>query len=77
MQSTVAQLVERVKASTLPDAVDRRRIRERAGLSLREIGEALGVDPVTVLRWERGVQPTRSHAIAYRELLDAIAEATR
>jgi transcriptional regulator with XRE-family HTH domain len=75
MQPAVAQLVHRVAQSTLPRPSERRRIREKAGLSLREIGAALGVDAVTVLRWERGAQPRRDRALAYRELLDALEAA--
>jgi DNA-binding XRE family transcriptional regulator len=71
-------LAEQVRASRLPPPRERRRIREAARVSLRRAGEELGVDPMTVLRWERGVvEPRLEHAIAYRELLDALAEAMR
>jgi hypothetical protein len=38
---------------------------------------ALEVAPMSVLRWESGREPSRAHAIAYRELLDALEEAVR
>ncbi len=48
-----------------------------AGVSLRDVAVALDVNPMTVLRWERGdVEPRRDSAIRYRQLLDRIAAAT-
>lgn len=62
-----------VAASTLPPPKERRRIRRAANASLREFAAELGVDPMTVLRWERGeVVPRREYAIRYRELLEAL-----
>lgn len=38
----------------------------------------LKVSPMTVLRWEHGTtEPRLENAIAYRQLLDALHEATR
>lgn len=69
-------LVQRVKAAQLPDPSERHRIRAAAGASLREMATVLGVDPMTVLRWERGrVTPRATNAVAYRQLLDALQEA--
>lgn len=72
----VEELVHRLQAARLPAPATRRRIREEAGVSLREAAQALGVHPMTVLRWETGaVVPTRSNAAAYRRLLDRLAGA--
>lgn len=68
-------LIESVKSARLPSPAERRRVRKRAGVSLRTIGDALGVTPQTVLRWERGARPTVEHAAAYRELLEALEAA--
>ena len=69
-------LVESVRRARLPSPNVRRDIREVAGVSIREAAKAMGVAPMTLLRWERGtVQPTREHAVAYRGLLDALNEA--
>lgn len=71
---SIADLVSRVRQAKLPPAPRRRRIREAAGLSMREVARALNVDVMTVSRWEGGVRPRAEHAVAYRELLDALEE---
>jgi DNA-binding transcriptional regulator YiaG len=71
------RLAEEVRASRLPPPLTRRRLREAAGLSLHDVGQAVGVSAMSVLRWERGGEPTRQHAIVYRKLLVALDEATR
>jgi DNA-binding XRE family transcriptional regulator len=54
----------------------RREIRCSASASLRDLADELGVSPMTVLRWEQGkTKPRLAHAIAYRRLLDQLAEA--
>lgn len=68
-------LVERVRASRLPRPAERRRIRQAARLTYRDMASVLGVDPMTVLRWERGVTPRPEHAVYYRRLLDALETA--
>lgn len=60
----------RVRASALPDPADRKRIRLGAGLSLRALGDALGVSAPSVQAWEAGTTPRPNHAVAYRRLLD-------
>lgn len=83
MTSTAAavdgnDLVSRVRAAQLPPVAVRRRIRRRANASLRDMGLSLGVSPMTVLRWAQGTtEPRLENAIAYRQLLDALDEATR
>lgn len=66
-------LAEQVRAVRLPPPAMRRSIRLAAGATQAEVGEELGVSPVTVLRWERGKsEPRRDRAIAYRHLLDSL-----
>jgi DNA-binding XRE family transcriptional regulator len=74
--SVKESLAERVKAARLPTPANRRRIRQRAGLSLRQMAGQLGVTPMSVLRWERGeATPKLDHATAYRQLLEDLEEA--
>ena len=59
----------------LPPPAERRRLRERAGLSHRDAAEVLGVHPSTIHYWERGrVNPSKRNALAYAALLDQLAE---
>lgn len=51
-----------------------REIRLAAGLTLREVGEAVGVAPSTVFRWEAGQRTPRAAAARYLALLEGIAE---
>jgi DNA-binding transcriptional regulator YiaG len=71
-------LLERVRVtSQLPNPRNRRRIRERAGISQREMAEALGVGLMTINRWERGLtRPRGQQAVAYTSLLQQLKEAT-
>jgi len=72
----VEELVGRIREARLPTPATCRRIREEAGVTLREAGAVLGVHPMTVLRWERGdVPPRRENAIRYRRFLRALEEA--
>jgi transcriptional regulator with XRE-family HTH domain len=41
------------------ESVDIRRLRQRLGLTQRELGERLDVDQGTVSRWERGIESPR------------------
>jgi len=69
-------LTERIRESRLPDPSVRKKAREMAGVSIREMAEALSVSPMTLLRWEKGKEPRRrSQAIAYRQLLDELQKA--
>lgn len=60
----------------MPPPTERRAIRVRAGLTLRDVASVTGVDPVSVLRWERGATPRERHAVAYRQLLIDLDQAT-
>jgi DNA-binding transcriptional regulator YiaG len=57
----------------LPTPVERRRIRESAGISLRQLGAVLGVSPMAVFRWEQGATPrdpdrAREYALLLEDL---------
>lgn len=55
---------------------DARRLRLEVGISLRELAAALGVDPASVSRWERGVaRPGTANAGALGAIIDAWLEA--
>ncbi len=74
----IDQLVREIEAAQLPPPARRRRIRESAGVSLREAAATLDVAVMTFRRWESGrVEPRRASAIRYRQMLDALAEVTR
>lgn len=58
------------EARALAGSGQARALRQRAGLSLSEVAEALGVEGTTVWRWEEGKSTPRSQiAVEYRELL--------
>ena len=71
-------LVESVRAaSRLPAPRDRRRIREKAGVSQRLLAGAIPVSVMTLNRWERGlVRPRGQNAAAYAALLEQLEDAT-
>lgn len=62
-------LLERLRAEReLPPADERKRIREAAGVSIRQLAQALGVSPMAPVRWEQGATP-RDHVREYADLL--------
>lgn len=66
-------LIERIRATQLPDPPRRRAIRLAVGGTLREVARDLGVSQLTVSQWERGrSEPRPDHAIRYRELLEKL-----
>lgn len=73
----LAAVVERVRRTRLPDAARRRAVREGAGVTIREMAALCGVAPMSVCRWERGVNPAPERAARYREVLDALANALK
>jgi DNA-binding transcriptional regulator YiaG len=76
LDPSIRRLLEEVRDAQLPDPATRRKIRADAGVSLREVADAIGVDVMTVWRWEQDkARPRREHAVRYRELLDALQEA--
>jgi len=73
-----AALTALVRAAKLPEPAERKRIRREAGLSLRRLGEALGVTEGAMWRWENGTPgqgPSLENAIRYRELLEELQKA--
>ncbi|MGH9094161.1 MAG: helix-turn-helix domain-containing protein [Acidimicrobiales bacterium] len=48
---------------------DAQRIREDAGLSVRQVAAAVGADPSTVHRWETGQRPQTEMALRYAKVL--------
>jgi transcriptional regulator with XRE-family HTH domain len=68
------ELLARVRSRRqLPLPAERRLIRERAGVSLRELGVAIGVSHVAIARWEAGGQPAGpEHVAAYGRILDEL-----
>ena len=62
----------------LPEPHERMRIRMRAGVTLQQIADTLGVSAVTAWNWENGKDgPGRENAIRYGELLKRLDEAVR
>jgi hypothetical protein len=77
MEDRAAELLERLRSRRrLPPASERRRIREAAGVSLRQIATAMpphGVSAMAVLRWEAGATPRdQAHLRAYGRLLEEL-----
>lgn len=55
-----------------------RTIREAAGLSVAEVAAAVGVDRVTVWKWERGDHPpAAAEGLRYADVLDALRRRPR
>ena len=67
-------LLDRLRAKrTLPPADERRKIREAAGASLRDVAAEIGTSATSVIRWERGASPGR-HTAAYARLLSDLQQ---
>ena len=78
LHGEVADLVSRLRANWLPPPAERRAIRRRARASLDDVESALGVQRMTISRWERGVaQPWPKHRAAYICVLQALTEVAR
>ena len=72
-----SELLERVRAANrLPVPRERRRIREAAGVTQRELAAVLGVGVMALNRWERGItRPRGRHAATYSALLEEFEKA--
>jgi DNA-binding transcriptional regulator YiaG len=73
---SVARLADQVRASRLPPAEERVRIRERAQVSKRALARACEVTTATVIKWEAGATPRPGHAAVYHAALQALQEAS-
>jgi transcriptional regulator with XRE-family HTH domain len=74
---TVSPLVKLVTVRAAAQSGRTRQIRLAAGLSLRELADAVGVGASTLYRWETGDRrPRGDAALRYAELLNELAEAT-
>ena len=63
---------------SLPEPPLRRVLRQRAGLSQQEIADSLGVNRVSVTRYENGQRTPRGQlGVDYAQLLDRLAEHAR
>ena len=71
-------LRDRVRANReLPPPATRRELRKRAGLSLQDIGDALGVTRTAVLFWEQGTRRPGKRTLArYADILAMLAAET-
>lgn len=49
-------------------------LRQRLGLTQVEFGAAIGVDPITVSRWERVINPTKPSKLARRRIEELAAK---
>lgn len=73
----MSALAEQVKqARRLPPPAIARGIRDAAGVSQQQVADELGVNRVSVARWELGVRVPRGELrLRYVELLDELREA--
>lgn len=70
---TTDSVVDLTRTRDLARSGSARAIRLAAGLSLNEVGTAVGVAESTVFRWERGERaPHGEPALRYGALLDAL-----
>ena len=64
------QVLDRLTLQAMvPPADERRRIREAANATRRDVAEAMAVSQQTVANWEAGVGPGPQHRDAYVHLL--------
>jgi DNA-binding transcriptional regulator YiaG len=75
--SAIQQLTERVRARReLPAPVVRRVIRQAAGVSLDDVGRAVGVSRQAVSLWEKGSRTPRGENLtAYVSVLHELQRA--
>jgi DNA-binding XRE family transcriptional regulator len=62
----------RERARALPSRRERRAIRIASGIAVDELAAIVGVDPGTIYRWERNLDPNRRHRDRYAELLEVL-----
>lgn len=79
MEDRADALLEQLRSRRrLPPPAERRRIREAAGVSLRQLAAAIpphGVSAMAVVRWEAGAVPRdTTHLRGYARLLDDLRQ---
>jgi transcriptional regulator with XRE-family HTH domain len=74
----VSVLIEQVKAARrLPPPAVARAIRDAAGVSQQQLADELGVNRVTIARWELGTRtPGGQLRLRYFDLLEQLREIT-
>jgi hypothetical protein len=77
VESSRDGLLEQLRSRRrLPPPAERRRVREAAGVSLRQLAAAIppnGVSVMAVVRWEAGATPRNlEHLRGYAELLEEL-----
>lgn len=73
LRGMTPQLRRLVRARGLAENEKGRLLRERAGLSLRDVAAGIGTDVGTLSRWERGLsRPRPGHAAAWLRVYDQI-----
>jgi DNA-binding transcriptional regulator YiaG len=74
----VAALMDRLRSPRLPPQEEWQGIRLAVDKTLREVADAVGVDPMTVWRWEQGrSKPWPRHQDAYSAVLKALIHLAR
>lgn len=54
--------------------IDTKSLRTRLGLTQVEFAAAIGVDPISVSRWERIINPTKPSKLARRRIAELAAK---
>jgi DNA-binding transcriptional regulator YiaG len=71
------ELVKLTEARIVAASGEARKIRHASGLSCDQVGGAVGVSGVTIMRWELGQRkPSGPPAIRYYDLLGRLRKAT-
>lgn len=66
-----------IRARQLCENEQGRKIREKAGLSTQELANAIGVNPASLNRWERGlVKPTAHWALIWLDAIELMEKET-
>jgi transcriptional regulator with XRE-family HTH domain len=76
MDQTRERILERIRLRrALPEPEQRAALRTAAGLSLRDLADAMGVSTTTVFYWETGRRnPNAKHLDAYLTALQTLAD---
>ncbi|MET0416622.1 MAG: helix-turn-helix transcriptional regulator [Actinoplanes sp.] len=77
-QPSATAVIARLRATRLPPAAERRRLRLAAGATLQDVAEALKVSIPTVSCWERDIyMPSPRFRVHYLALLAEFAAIER